>query len=96
MRLNAYITVAIVVAGLKVTYDLTKPEGSRVVHAEARCGYCLLPKYEPLNLTAEYSIIMSEYLYQGGDGFDMFANITVTEQDKLGEDFYPLTYVVVC
>lgn len=71
------------VSGLKVTYDLSKPRGKQVVRAEARCGACRVPTYEPLNMTAMYSVILSEYIVQGGDGYYHFQNISEENQEKL-------------
>ncbi|CAI6346000.1 unnamed protein product [Macrosiphum euphorbiae] len=57
------------VSGLKVVLDFGRPSGERVQSIYARCGNCAVPKYEKLDLNANYTIIMSKYLSSGGDGF---------------------------
>lgn len=59
------------VSGVKVVYDVNKPKGSRVKSVRVRCRKCLVPQFEPLNLTENYTILTSDYLMRGGDGYDM-------------------------
>jgi len=49
--------------------DLGRPSGKRVQSIHARCGNCIVPIYEKLDLNGNYTIIMSKYLAKGGDGF---------------------------
>lgn len=60
------------VSGARVVYDLRKPSGSRVVSVEVRCSECDVPSYSELDPTKMYGTIMSNFLYDGGDGFTMF------------------------
>lgn len=46
-----------------------QPSGERVQSIHARCGNCIVPVYEKLDLNANYTIIMSRYMSDGGDGF---------------------------
>jgi len=55
--------------GLNVVIDLGRPSGDRVQSIYARCGNCAVPMYEKLDLNANYTIIISNYLSEGGDGF---------------------------
>ncbi|XP_008185372.1 protein 5NUC [Acyrthosiphon pisum] len=57
------------VSGLKVVIDFGRPSGERVQSIHVRCGNCAVPGYEKLDLNANYTIIMSKYLSDGGDGF---------------------------
>ncbi|KAL4105256.1 hypothetical protein QTP88_020513 [Uroleucon formosanum] len=57
------------VSGLNVVIDLGRPSGDRVQSIYARCGNCPVPVYEKLDLNANYTIIISSYLAEGGDGF---------------------------
>ncbi|CAI6360022.1 unnamed protein product [Macrosiphum euphorbiae] len=57
------------VSGLNVVIDLGRPSGDRVQSIYARCGNCAVPVYEKLDLNANYTIIISNYLSEGGDGF---------------------------
>ena len=57
--------------GLKVTYDRTKSEGSRVVDVEVKCAVCQIPEFQPLDDQASYSILSSSFLIKGGDGYSM-------------------------
>lgn len=55
--------------GLKVVIDLGQPIGRRVQSIYARCGNCTIIDYHRLDLNADYTVIMSTYLYKGGDGY---------------------------
>uniref|UniRef100_A0A2S2QGF2 5'-nucleotidase n=1 Tax=Sipha flava TaxID=143950 RepID=A0A2S2QGF2_9HEMI len=54
--------------GLKVVIDLGWPTGKRVQSVYARCGNCVVPIYEQLDLNGNYTVIMSSYLANGGNG----------------------------
>ncbi|XP_030568582.1 apyrase isoform X2 [Drosophila novamexicana] len=76
------------VAGLKVTYDYTKPVNSRVVSVLARCADCDVPIYEPLEPAKIYRIASPDFLQGGGDGFTMLAEgtdlqISITDLEAL-------------
>ncbi|XP_065338966.1 snake venom 5'-nucleotidase-like [Cloeon dipterum] len=61
-------------SGLNVVYDMKKPPGERVKSATARCGNCRVPVFYPLDPEETYTLIMSTYLSDGGDGFRVFSN----------------------
>jgi 5'-nucleotidase len=54
------------VAGLRYTFDLSKPVGSRVTKVEVLQG----GQYVPLNPTATYRTVVNNFIATGGDGFD--------------------------
>ncbi|XP_052865617.1 protein 5NUC isoform X1 [Anopheles cruzii] len=58
-------------AGIHVEYDLSRPPLERVVSVVVRCAKCDVPSYSPLKDDSSYRIIMSQFLYDGGDGYDM-------------------------
>lgn len=58
-------------AGVHVEYDLALPPHQRVVRVEVRCARCQVPSYEPLKEDELYRVILSQFLYEGGDGYDM-------------------------
>lgn len=57
----------LVVSGLKFTFDPSKPAKQRINAADI-----LLPTGQPIDLNAEYSVTLNNYIGTGGDGFDMF------------------------
>lgn len=59
-------------SGARVVYNMTKPVGSRVVSAEVRCSECDVPAYSKLEPTQTYGAVLTNFLYDGGDGFSMF------------------------
>jgi len=59
-------------SGVLVKYDLTQSPGNRVTSLFIRCGHCSVPKFEPLVLTENYTIVMSNYLANGGNNFQAF------------------------
>uniref|UniRef100_A0AAG5CU06 Apyrase n=1 Tax=Anopheles atroparvus TaxID=41427 RepID=A0AAG5CU06_ANOAO len=58
-------------AGVHVVYDLSRPVLQRVVDVEVRCARCDVPTYGPLQNDAKYRVILSQFLYEGGDGYTM-------------------------
>lgn len=63
-----------------VEYDLTKSPGNRVSSLSVRCGDCNVPKFEPLQLTANYTIVTNDYLAGGGDNFKTFQKVLKKNQ----------------
>lgn len=57
------------IPGLRVTYDLCKPPGQRVVSAYTRCRRCSSPRYSLLNDDKIYTIVTLDFVIRGGDGF---------------------------
>lgn len=57
------------VSGFKVKYDKSKPKSSRMVEVKALCTQCRVPVYEPLEDEKVYTVVTSDYLAWGGDGF---------------------------
>ncbi|MCX7750709.1 MAG: 5'-nucleotidase C-terminal domain-containing protein [Candidatus Bipolaricaulota bacterium] len=56
------------VAGLRYTWDPTKPAGSRIVSAEV-----LTPDgYKPIRKTTTYKVVTNNFLAGGGDGYAVF------------------------
>lgn len=62
-------------SGMKVTYDLAKPVGSRVVEAKAVCSNCGFYKLQDIQDSYEYKLMMPFFLADGGDGYDMFIEL---------------------
>ena len=69
------------VSGFKIVFDLTMPGGSRVTRIMVRCGAQLgaevCDEEDKVDTELEdeevYSVIMTEYLAGGGDGFKVFS-----------------------
>lgn len=59
-------------SGMHVVYNISNAPGERVVSANVLCSNCSVPSYENLDPNRQYGIIISTYLYDGGDGFSMF------------------------
>ncbi|XP_025204380.1 protein 5NUC-like, partial [Melanaphis sacchari] len=62
------------VSGVLIEYNLANSPGHRVSSLLIRCSDCNVPKFEPLQLTANYTIIMNSYIADGGDNFKSFKN----------------------
>ncbi|XP_008555623.2 protein 5NUC [Microplitis demolitor] len=65
-------------SGLQVIYDLFKPSGNRVVRNSVliRCSKCRIPQYNKLEENSTYTLIVPDFIAQGGDGYDMLQNLT--------------------
>lgn len=68
-------------SGLRVEYDLHKPNGKRVVRALARCGECRVPIYEPIDPNKSYYVIITAFLATGGDGFKVLKHNYKSQQE---------------
>jgi len=58
-------------AGVQILYDMSQPIGQRVIDMKLRCLDCEVPKYEPLDLSANYTVLTTSFLALGGDGYDV-------------------------
>jgi 2',3'-cyclic-nucleotide 2'-phosphodiesterase (5'-nucleotidase family) len=54
------------VSGVRVTFDLTRPHGDRLVSATLEDG-------SPIIDTAFYSVAVNDFMQAGGDGYDELA-----------------------
>lgn len=59
-------------SGIRVIYDLSKETGQRVASASILCSLCSTPKYAELDPNEKYGVVITSFLYGGGDGFSMF------------------------
>nr|ACE75395.1 5' nucleotidase, putative [Glyptapanteles indiensis] len=75
-------------AGLQVVYNLFKPRGSKVVRDSVliRCSKCRIPQYHKLQEDDTYTVLLPDFIYHGGDGYDML--------DKLAWE--PLGIYFIC
>lgn len=60
--------------GIEVTYDLSKPPGSRIVEAKAICSNCG-NKLTDIRDDNEYKVMMPLFLAEAGDGYIMFRDL---------------------
>ena len=74
------------VAGMKYTFDKSKPAGSRVLSVEVQEG----TEFVPLDPEKTYGVVSNNYMRAGGDGYVVFA-----QNGKNAYDFGPDLEVVV-
>lgn len=67
-------------SGIRVEYNYDMPEGQRVTSALVLCAQCSVPSYNKLNETESYNIIVTDFLLNGGDGFNL-----IEKQDQFTE-----------
>ena len=60
-------------------YDMNKPEGSRVAECRVRCAQCRVPKYEPINKSTVYKVLLRLY-------FNFRTVITVYNSKKFASE----------
>ncbi|KAK5641699.1 hypothetical protein RI129_010246 [Pyrocoelia pectoralis] len=72
-------------SGLFYTVDRTKPPGTRIVDAKARCGLCKVPTYENIVPDKIYRILTRKFVSRGGDGYSILKENAFEEvfEDKL-------------
>lgn len=59
------------VSGIHVNYDLYQPAGKRIESLEVLCADCDVPKYQPVVDGKTYGVVMTDYLQEGGDSYEM-------------------------
>ncbi|XP_055386742.1 apyrase isoform X2 [Condylostylus longicornis] len=59
------------VSGMKIVYDLNKPDDQRVQSVLIRCWECQIPRYNKLEEDETYRIITTSFVADGGDGYSM-------------------------
>ncbi|EEC16901.1 5' nucleotidase, putative [Ixodes scapularis] len=57
------------VSGMRVVYNLSLPSSCRVVSLKILCTRCKVPKYEDVEDTKNYTIVTTDFVARGGDGF---------------------------
>lgn len=70
-------------SGVQVEFDLKQNPGHRVSSLFLRCSHCSIPKLEPLVLTSNYTIVISDFLAEGGNNFTAFKKV-VKKNELLG------------
>lgn len=60
------------VSGIRVTYNITRSAGNRVVSVDIRCRECKVPRYEPLDRNKYYRVAIAAWIGNGGNGYTMF------------------------
>lgn len=68
------------VAGLKYSFDKSKPPGSRLVSVEVQEG----TEFKPIDPEKTYGVVSNNYMRTGGDGYTVFA-----KDGKNAYDFGP-------
>lgn len=56
---------------MRITFDISRPINSRVTRLKLRCQNCVIPRYEAVNYSRIYRVIMPSYLADGGDGYEI-------------------------
>jgi 5'-nucleotidase len=63
-------------SGMRVVFNVTEPFNHRVVSVDVLCRQCEIPKYEKLDLTRNYRMIVPSFIGAGGNGFVPFTHRT--------------------
>lgn len=67
------------VSGIKITYDLKRKPYDRIVELKVLCQECLMPKYENIDNSKDYRVVMPSFIAEGGDDYTMFpASTSIT------------------
>lgn len=60
-----------VISGIRVVYNMDKPQGQQIESILIRCQNCTVPTYEPIKLDKLYKIAIPSFLSSGGDRLEM-------------------------
>ncbi|XP_059608975.1 protein 5NUC-like [Phlebotomus argentipes] len=80
-------------SGIQVVFDLDQESGSRVESAQVLCNECIVPKYEPLDNSRTYNVIMTNFMKDGGDGYAMFKSLPIAKTLPAGDINSVDTYI---
>lgn len=61
-------------SGLRVLFNVTEPVGNRVTSVDVLCRHCDIPRFEKLDTTKYYRMIVPNFIGAGGNGFVAFGN----------------------
>lgn len=59
-------------SGVRAIYDMTRCPGSRVIAVSILCSQCKVPIYEKLQKNRKYGVLVTSFVYEGGDGYEFF------------------------
>lgn len=59
-------------SGIRVIYDLKKAVGERVISVSIPCSICDTSTFTELDPNQKYGVVITSYLYEGGDEYSMF------------------------
>jgi 5'-nucleotidase len=75
-------------SGVQVVYDISRPNGTRVVEVKVRCADCATPAMVNLDLAKKYRIVMQDFLANGGDGYRMFIGKSILKTEDYDLDVF--------
>lgn len=58
-------------AGIKVVYNMTRPAYERIVSLDVLCRLCDVPRYEPIDDSEWYRLVLNNFLLVNGENFAM-------------------------
>ena len=68
-----------------MVYDLNKKYKSKVISVKVRCASCKVPEYNDLEKNATYTVLLSDFMSEGGDDYAMLKGLKYTSLGtKLG------------
>lgn len=59
-------------SGIQVRYNVSDPSGHRVKSVKVVCTECGVPTYHQLDTKEYYSVIITDFIYDGGDDYKVF------------------------
>ncbi|CAN7945679.1 unnamed protein product, partial [Ixodes hexagonus] len=57
------------VSGIRVVYNLSLPASCRVISLKILCTRCKVPVYQDVMDNENYTIVTTDFVARGGDGF---------------------------
>ena len=81
------------VSGLRVVYNLHKPNDHRVHSVQVLCTDCPFSEYIDLQEDVVYTFLTVDFLAKGGDGYNMTA---AEEMVYLGEEIHLNNKPLIC
>lgn len=71
------------VSGIRMVINYNQPKGRRITSINVLCSHCRIPEYLPLIKDRHYSVIVPNYLFNGGDGHKYFKDPTEPSFEEL-------------
>lgn len=77
--------------GIRVVYDINKPNGQKVQKLDVLCTNCPTPKYGPINATGIYKVAVPTFIARGGDGYKVIKENIKTYHISGKHTFIPIS-----
>ncbi|XP_037093815.1 snake venom 5'-nucleotidase-like [Pollicipes pollicipes] len=70
------------VSGVRATYNIARPIGSRLLSVEVLCSYCSVLRFAPVQQDKFYEVAVTSFMADGGDHYTMIRDSRMSQRSK--------------